>query len=347
MSTLKSLEPTVPAFAEPPPEISVVMPFHDEAQSLRPLYARLVEVLEGLGRSFELIFVDDGSSDGSVAQVEALIARDPRVSLIELRGNFGKSAALAAGFDECRGSIVLTLDADLQDDPSEIPRFLALLEEGHDLVSGFKQVRHDPWHKVLPSRVFNWIVRRVTGVKLRDVNCGFKCYRREVIDEVQVYGSLHRFIPVLAHWRRFRIAELVVQHHPRRFGRSKFGVGRFYEGLVDLFTVTFLMRYDRRPAHFFSRLGLVCGLTGFACCLYLTVLWFLGDRPIGDRPLLLLGILLLILGVQFFATGLLAELLSRSTNRHERPYCVARRLRQSPAVTATARVGRAAETLGM
>jgi len=319
------------------PDISVVVPFHDEEATLIPLYERIAAVLDGLGRTFELVLIDDGSRDASVARAEELVARDARVALVQLRGNFGKSAALAAGFDECRGEIVLTLDADLQDAPEELPRFLELLAQGHDVDSGFKQVRHDPWHKVLPSRVFNWIVRRVTGVRLRDVNCGFKAYRRAVIEEVQVYGSLHRFIPVLAHWRRFRIAELVVQHYPRQHGQSKFGVGRFYEGLVDLLTVTFLMRYDRKPAHFFGRLGLLCSLAGFACCLYLSMVWLAGHGPIGDRPLLLLGVLLLIVGVQFVATGLLAELLSRSTNRWERPYSIARRVQRTAEAPATAR----------
>ncbi len=218
------------------------------------------------------------------------------------------------------------MDADLQDDPQDIPKFLDMLDQGFDLVSGYKKVRLDPWHKVYPSRLFNAIVRFVAGIDLHDVNCGFKCYRREIIDEIRIYGSLHRFIPVIAHWRRFRIAEVVVNHHPRRHGQSKFGVGRFYEGLMDLLTVTFLMRYERRPAHYFGRIGLLFSAIGFVCCLYLTVLWFMGHGPIGQRPLLFLGILLLIVGVQFVATGLLAELLSKNTGWHEKPYSVRRYL---------------------
>ncbi|MEE8169395.1 MAG: glycosyltransferase family 2 protein [Phycisphaerae bacterium] len=306
-------------------DLSIVIPVYNEEASLDQLHQALRTVLERVESSYEILFVDDGSSDGSAARVRALAERDPHVRLIPLRGNFGKSAALAAGFDQCRGQIVITMDADLQDDPEEIPRFLTMIEAGYDLVSGYKKTRHDPWHKVAPSRVYNWIVRRATGIELHDVNCGFKGYHRDVIEEIRVYGSLHRLIPVLAHWRRFRIGELVVKHHPRRFGHSKFGIGRFYEGLVDLFSVTFLMRYERRPAHFFGKLGMLFGAMGFLCCAYLTVLWFQGHGPIGQRPLLILGILLIIVGVQFFATGLIAELLSRVTRWQERPYAVTRR----------------------
>ena len=309
----------------PPPNVSVVIPFMNEQETLGELHRQIVDVLVGLGKTYEIIFIDDGSTDESVTRVQQIMQHDPHVALIQFRGNFGKSAALSAGFAQCTGDIVFTMDADLQDDPQEIPRFLDAIEkDGCDLVSGYKQTRHDPWHKVLPSRVFNAIVRTVSGIKLHDVNCGFKCYRREVIEEIQVYGSMHRFIPVLAHWRRFRIGELIVKHHPRRFGVSKFGIGRFYEGLTDLLTVTFLMRYERRPAHFFGRFGLVSATAGFLCCLYLSILWLMGYGPIGNRPLLFLGILLLIVGVQFFATGLIAELLSRSTLWQEKPFAIRR-----------------------
>src|SRR6185503_20884029 len=209
----------------------------------------------------------------------------PELRLLQLQGNFGKSAALAAGFTEARGDVVFTLDADLQDDPKEIPRFLAKLDEGFDLVSGYKEKRNDPITKVLPSRVFNAMVRRLTGVRLHDVNCGFKAYRAVVLKNLRLYGEMHRFVPVLAHWKRFKIAEIVVEHHARKFGVSKFGGGRFFRGLMDLLTVFFLLKYERRPAHFFGGFGAAILLTGTGLLTYLSVLWVMGER-IGGRPLL-------------------------------------------------------------
>ncbi|MFQ6048795.1 MAG: glycosyltransferase family 2 protein [Phycisphaerae bacterium] len=304
-------------------EISLVVPFFNERATIRPLYDRIVQALAAADQQgWELILVDDGSTDGSLAEARRLVEADPRVTVVQLRGNFGKSAALAAGFEQARGKVVLTLDADLQDDPAEIPRFLAKLAEGYDLVSGWKRRRRDPWPRVLASRIFNLVVRGTTGVRLHDVNCGFKAYRREVLDEINVYGELHRFLPVLAQWRRFRIAEIEVAHAPRRFGRSKYGVSRMFRGLVDLLTVTFLMRYHKKPSHFFAKLGLAFGLAGFVICCFMTVRWFQGYK-IGDRPLLSLGILLLVVGVQFFATGLIAELLTHIAARREHEYSIA------------------------
>jgi len=307
------------------PFLSFVIPFLDEEVTLQELYRRIAETVRALpgSPSFEVIFVDDGSTDGSAARVEELAQIHPEVTLVQLRGNFGKSAALAAGFARARGEIVFTMDADLQDDPKEIPRFLAKLEEGYDVVSGFKQKRHDPWHKVIPSRIFNAMVRWLTGIPLRDVNCGFKAYRREVVRSVRLYGEMHRFVPVLAHWRRFRIAELVVEHHPRRYGKSKFGAGRFYRGLMDLLTVYFLLKFDRKPLHFFGLPGLLSLAAGFGICAYLTALW-LGGEPIGHRPLLILGVLLLVVGVQILATGLIAELLVHLGTRDVAPYEIRR-----------------------
>lgn len=307
------------------PLLSFVIPFLNEEETLQELFRRISETVEGLSEPhpFEVIFVDDGSTDGSVAKVEELARSHSNVTLIQLRGNFGKSAALAAGFERARGEIVFTMDADLQDDPKEIPRFLEKLEEGYDVVSGFKKKRHDPWHKVIPSRIFNWMVRKLSGVPLRDVNCGFKAYRGEVVRAVRLYGEMHRFVPVLAHSRRFRIAELVVEHHPRRFGVSKFGAGRFYRGLMDLFTVVFLLKFDRKPMHFFGLPGLASVGAGLAICAYLTALWLLGE-PIGQRPLLILGVLLLVVGVQILATGLIAELLVHLGTKDEAPYEIRR-----------------------
>ncbi|MGI6379401.1 MAG: glycosyltransferase family 2 protein [Anaerolineae bacterium] len=302
--------------------VSFVLPFYNEEHTLGPLYAQIRQVLEDHHLSYELLFVDDGSSDGSAALVAEISRRDAAVSLLRLRGNYGKSAALAAGFDHVQGQLVFTMDTDLQDDPVEIPRFLAKIAEGYDLVGGYKRVRHDPWIKVLSSRLFNCLVRLMTGIPLRDVNCGFKCYRRCVIDELRgtIRGELHRLLPVLAHWKRFRISEIEVQHHPRRYGKSNFGLRRMFSGVTDLITVSFLLRYRVKPSHLFGQIGAMLGLVGTIICAYLAVLWFQGVRPIGDRPLLILGVLLIIVGVQFFGSGLLAELLVYSTQRQEPPY---------------------------
>jgi glycosyltransferase involved in cell wall biosynthesis len=322
------------------PSISFVIPFLNEEKTLRELYDRIAAVVRGVlgaGQWFEVIFVDDGSSDGGPHVVEELIGEHPNVELIQLQGNFGKSAALAAGFARARGRVVFTLDADLQDDPKEIPRFLAKIEEGHDLVSGYKRTRHDPWTKVIPSRIFNFVVRRLTGIRLHDVNCGFKAYRREVLNNLRLYGEMHRFVPVLAHWKRFRIGEIVVEHHARKFGQSKFGGGRLFRGLMDLLTVFFLLKYERRPAHFFGGLGVLMLGAGTVICGYLTVLKILG-QDIGHRPLLILGVLLVVVGVQILATGLIAELLVHQSSK-EPPY-VARRILSRAAATESPGAGR-------
>lgn len=292
------------------PRVSFVVPFFNEERALGELHERIANVADSALSNFawELVFVDDGSTDRS-ARIAAELARvHPEVRLIELQGNFGKSAALAAGFAAARGDIVFTLDADLQDDPKEIPRFLRKLEEGWDVVSGYKRQRNDRWTRVSASRIFNFMVRALTGIALHDVNCGFKAYRREVLDNVRLYGDLHRFIPVLAHWKRFKIAEIEVIHHARPYGTSKFGSGRLFRGLMDLFMVFFLLRYERRPAHFFGAMGGLFTAVGVLICGYLTVLW-LGGASIGQRPLLTLGVLLVLVGVQIFGIGLIAQLL--------------------------------------
>jgi glycosyltransferase involved in cell wall biosynthesis len=309
----------------PRPTLSFVIPFMNEESTLETLYERIAESVRTVlatGETFEVIFIDDGSTDQSVKAVERLIPLNPEVTLLELQGNFGKSAALAAGFERARGSVVFTLDADLQDDPKEIPRFLEKLGEGYDLVSGYKRKRHDPISKVLPSRVFNWLVRTTTGIRLHDVNCGFKAYRDVVLQNVRLYGEMHRFVPVLAHWKRFRIGEIAVEHHARAFGKSKFGGGRFFRGLMDLMTVVFLLRYERRPAHFFGGIGIATLMVGVSFGLYLTVLKLLGHE-IGRRPLLILAVLLIVVGVQILATGLIAELLVHM-NRNDMPFLVRR-----------------------
>ena len=253
--------------------ISVVIPLYNEAESLETLHGELSRVVaeQGLG-PVEFVFVDDGSRDASWSVVRRLADRDPRVRAIRLRRNFGKAAALTAGFQAVRGEIVFTLDGDLQDDPAEIPRFLERLNSGLDVVSGWKRRRHDPWHKVYPSRVFNAMVSGLTGCRLHDHNCGFKVYRREVLDEVGIYGELHRFVPVLAHAKGFRVGEIEVNHRPRRFGSSKYGVARFIKGLLDLITVRFLTRFGQRPLHVMGGIGLLL-LGAVLGLVYLAVLW--------------------------------------------------------------------------
>jgi glycosyltransferase involved in cell wall biosynthesis len=289
-------------------EVSVVLPVLDEVESLGLLHRELTEALERLGRSYEIIFVDDGSRDGSFQRIEKLRLEDPCVRGMQLRRNFGKAAALAVGFGEAQGDVVVTLDADLQDDPAEIPKLLARLEDGFDLVSGWKQDRQDPRSKTWPSRLFNWVTGFLTGVRLHDFNSGFKIYRREVVQEIRLYGELHRFIPALAAWRGFQVTEIPVHHRARRYGRTKFGSARLWRGFLDLLTVLFLTRYTRRPLHLFGGLGLIAWTVGFAVNAYLTGIWLSGAQPIGHRPLLAFGVLSMLVGVQFFAVGLLSEL---------------------------------------
>ena len=293
---------------QPSTDISVVIPVFNEQESLSVLYERLLPVLLRITRQFEIIFIDDGSNDGSFGVLEGLHQRDGRVKVIQFRRNLGKSAALAVGFEQARGEVIITMDADLQDEPSEIPRFLDSIAQGYDLVSGWKYPRRDPLSKTLPSLLFNRVVQLMTGLRLHDFNCGFKAYRREVVEELRIYGELHRYIPVLAFWRGFRVAEIQVCHHPRQFGRSKYGLERFLRGFLDLLTVLFLNRYNRRPLHLFGWLGLLTFFAGLAIVLYLSILWFEGVRPIGTRPLLSFGVLFLFMGVQFVSFGLLAEM---------------------------------------
>ena len=235
--------------------LSVVVPVFNEVESLEPLYQELVEVAATNGYDLDLVFVDDGSADGSWDEIRRLASADARVTGLRFRRNFGKAAALSAGFAQARGDLVMTLDADLQDDPHEIPRFLAEMQNQFDVVSGWKKVRHDPLGKVFPSRVFNRFVSTLTGVRLHDHNCGMKCYRREVFDEIHLYGELHRFVPVLAAARGFRIGEIAIQHRPRKFGRSKYGLTRIIKGFLDLLTVKFLTGFGQRPQHLLARLA--------------------------------------------------------------------------------------------
>ena len=293
--------------------ISIVIPLHNEERSIPLLYEELQAALEPLEREWEAVFVDDGSVDGSFAALTRLHARYDNVRVVRLRRNFGKATALATGFDQARGEIVVTIDADLQDDPAEIPRLLVKLDEGFDLVSGWKTRRRDPLRRRIPSRIFNWVTGRVSGLRLHDMNCGLKAYRADVVHGMRLYGELHRFIPVLAQYRGFRVAELPVNHRPREHGRSRYGVERYIRGFLDLLTVSFIGRYRHRPLHLFGGLGLTLGLIGFAILVYLSVVKALG-HAIGERPLLTLGVLLVVVGLQFFSLGLISEML---TSQHE------------------------------
>ena len=286
----------------------------------------LVPVLDGMGQSFEIVFVDDGSRDGTPDRVRECHEADPRVKLVRLRRNFGKAAALSAGFDQARGRLVITMDGDLQDDPEEIPRFLeAIASRDLDLVSGWKRQRRDPLTKRLPSLLYNWVTRRVAGVALHDFNCGYKAYRREVLEQIAVYGELHRYIPVLASRRGFSVGEIAVNHHPRRYGASKYGWDRLYKGLLDLITVLFITRYTRRPLHLFGAIGLLFLAAGLGINLYLAFLWWNGHY-LSQRPLLLLGILLMLLGFQVLTTGLLGEMITYKNFRRPDSYSVKERL---------------------
>ena len=291
-----------------PRSISVVVPVHDEERTVALLFEELQAALEPLDRPWEVIFVDDGSVDGTFAALTRLHSQHEEVRVVRLRRNFGKAAALQAGFIQSRGEVVVTIDGDLQDDPAEIPRLLAKLEEGFDLVSGWKTRRQDSWRRRWLSKIFNFTASRMSGLHLHDMNCGFKAYRSEVVKGLRLYGELHRFIPVLAHYRGYRIAELPVNHRPRNHGRSRYGVERYLRGFFDLLSVSFLGRYGHRPLHLFGGLGLLLGLSGTGILLYLTGVKIAGEA-IGKRPLLILGVLLVVVGIQLFSLGLLSEMI--------------------------------------
>ena len=294
----------------PRPDLSVVVPVYDEAESLPALADEIRAALRGL--AFEVWLVDDGSIDDSWAVIERLQTEDSRFAGVRFRRNYGKSAALAAGFQRARGRYIATLDADLQDDPAELPQMVARLEGGADLVSGWKRRRRDPWEKRIPSKFFNWVTRVVSGIPLHDFNSGIKAYRAEVIQSVRVYGELHRYIPLLAKWEGYtQIEEQVVNHRERVHGRTKFGIERYLRGFLDLITVVFITRFARRPMVFFGGVGTVGFIVGFLILAYLTVAKLAFGEAIGDRPLLIFGVLLLLLGAQSFLAGLLGEMIVR------------------------------------
>ncbi len=309
------------------PRLTVVVPVFNEEGSLEELAAEIASVLDGANISFEALFVDDGSTDRSWDVMCRINGEDSRFGILRFRRNYGKSAALAVGFEWARGTYVATVDADLQDNPAELPAMLAVLDSGQDLVSGWKKKRRDPVSKKIPSRFFNFVTRRISGISLHDFNCGLKMYRAEVVKNVRLYGELHRYIPMLAKWEGYhRIAEHVVEHRPRKYGDTKFGLERFIRGFVDLITVLFMTRFARRPMHFFGSMGTLAFTGGFVISLYLTYAKLVHGAPLVNRPLLLLGALLILLGAQLFLTGLLGEMVVRPRMEDTRTYEVVDRV---------------------
>jgi glycosyltransferase involved in cell wall biosynthesis len=301
------------------PQLSFVVPVYDEAESLPTLHAEIVRAAEAQGMSFEVLYVDDGSRDGSDRVLAQLADQDPRISVASFRKNFGKSAALALAFSRARGDYVMTLDADLQDDPAELANLLRVMEEGgYDVVSGWKVQRRDPWTKTAPSKLFNAVTARVTGTRLHDMNCGLKLYRREVVEAIEVYGELHRFLPALANWKGFKVGECAVHHRARQHGRSKFGASRFVNGFLDLMAVSFVQTSALKPLHVFGRVGLGFLATGFLIEAWFLLQWALGE-PLRVRPLLVLGGVLAILGIQLLSMGLLGEMIASQRPKTDFP----------------------------
>ncbi len=306
------------AGATPGIRITAVVPAWNEAESLPELQRELAAALDGVGGPWEVLYIDDGSRDGTDEVVARLAAADPRVRGVSFRGNYGKAAALATGFRLARGEWIVTLDADLQDDPAELPRLVAALEGGLDLVSGWKRQRQDPFSKTFPSKVFNLVTSWVVGLRLHDFNCGFKLYRREVTEAIQVYGELHRVLPALAHWQGFRVGEVVVHHRARRHGRSKFGASRFVNGFLDLLSASFISSSALKPLHVFGRIGGACLLVGGGISLWFFGQWLAGV-PMRTRPLMLIGGWLLLTGLQFILMGLLGEMIAHMRAHSDYP----------------------------
>lgn len=314
-----------------PESLSFVIPVLNEEGSLPQLVSEIIAAMASFKGSWQALFIDDGSRDRSWDIITDLSNRHPEIQGIRLRRHFGKAAALAAGFTYSSGQYIVTLDGDLQDNPLEVHALLSTLQDHKlDLVSGWKKVRHDPWHKVIPSRIFNWMVSSLTGVKLHDHNCGLKIIRRDVVQELHLYGERHRFIPVLAAARGFKVGEKVVEHRPRQHGKSKYGMGRFLKGFLDLLTVRFLTSYEHRPQHLLGIGGILFAILGVLGMGYLAIDWMMhtnqpGHIPLHQRPLLTYSVTSLLLGVQLFSMGLLAELVTSQRRRDEDTYGIAER----------------------
>lgn len=309
--------------------ISIVIPVFNEAENIKPLYDEVVSVLEAMRKDYEIIFVNDGSRDSSQQEIENLFKKDSKhIRGIQFRNNFGKAAALHAGFQLAKGEIIVTLDGDLQDDPHELSKFLAKTEEGYDLVSGWKNNRKDSFIKNNTSKVFNAATNLISKVKLHDFNCGFKVYRAEVAKGLNLYGELHRYIPVIAASQGYRVTEVSIEHRKRKFGKSKYGSLRFIHGFLDLLTVLFITRFRARPLHLFGYLGLIFLICGFLIGIYLMLIKFIGHQSIGERPLLLFSVMLMIMGVQIGVTGLVGEQLTTMIYKNEPGYVIKKILKE-------------------
>jgi glycosyltransferase involved in cell wall biosynthesis len=300
------------------PYISIVISLFNEEESLRELFSRINETMRHVNRRYEVIFIDDGSTDKSFQVLTSLHTKHPDiVKVISFRRNYGKSAALSAGFTEAKGEFIITMDADLQDDPKEIPSLIGTLDDTYDLVSGWKKKRHDSPVFTLPSRIANAVIRKLTGLRIHDSNCGFKIYRNEVAKGLKIYGDLYRYIPILAHQAGFRVGEKVVEHHPRKYGHSKYTVGKFYRGFLDLITILFTANYIRRPLHLFGIWGLISLFIGSIIDGWLIVERLLEKTSLSNRPLFLVGFMFIFIGVQFISLGLLGEMISRNERNDE------------------------------
>jgi len=295
------------------PDLSVVIPIYNEEENVAALHAQVRAALDALGRPSEMVLVNDGSRDGTAAALDALAASDPDLTVVHLRRNFGQTAAMSAGFDLARGAVIVSMDGDLQNDPADIPLLLAKMDEGYDVVSGWRLDRKDKWlTRRVPSRIANWLISTLTGVRLHDYGCSLKAYRREILRDVHLYGEMHRFIPALAHWAGGSVAEVPVNHRARTAGKSKYGLGRTTRVLLDLLTVKFLLSYSTKPIHVFGPPGLIAGLVGVVLGLYLTFVKLVEGHNIGQRPLLMLAVLLVLTGAQFITMGLLGEIQART-----------------------------------
>lgn len=298
-------------------DISIIIPLYNEAESLTELHAWITKVMQQNGFSYEIIFIDDGSNDDSWKIIEALNHDDPHVKAIKFRRNYGKAAALNTGFEAAIGEVIITMDADLQDSPNEIPELYQMIKnQGYDLVSGWKKKRYDPPSKTIPTKLYNWATRKATHIKLHDFNCGLKAYRNEVVKAIEIYGEMHRYIPVIAKWAGFvKIGEKVVQHYPRKHGKSKYGLNRFINGFLDLISISFIGRFGKKPMHFFGLIGTALFFIGFLIACYLAYAkFFLAEYKMTQRPLFYFGLLSMILGTQLFTAGFVGELISRTSH---------------------------------
>ena len=297
--------------------ISVIIPLLNEEESLNQLSLAIKRAFDELKCNYEVIFIDDGSTDKSFEKIKEIHNKNSRFHCIRFRRNYGKSAALAAGFKYSKGDIIITMDADLQDDPSEIPELVSMINSGYDLVSGWKKIRYDPFIKKHTSKLFNYFTSKISGIKLHDFNCGLKAYKSDVIKSIKVYGEMHRYIPALAHIAGFRVTEKIVKHHPRKFGVTKFGASRFLKGFFDLLTVVFTTRFFKRPLHLFGTLGMGSFFLGFGLMIYLSVLKLFYNESLSNRPLFLASIMFIIIGFQSFSLGLIGEMISKSNNSED------------------------------